>query len=182
MAVCILFCMLHVSLSVTPLNQIQAKKRRCLPPAAHLQYCAKLLCTLLSDCSANFVMCPCVCHSCLIGMRPVMWRVENTMTNHYTPPISIPFCTYCAECVSPYCPCEHDPQLYTDCYDCTVKTGPLTFDLALARLVCNLTTLSSAGDLWGGVLISSPVRANTQKLSQKIILFLELRCIHFPPW
>lgn len=100
-------------------------------------------------------MCPCVWHSCLMGTRPLMWLAENIMTNHYTPPISIPLCAYHTGSISPYCPCAHDPVLYADCYDCTVKIEPLEYDLALAKLACDMTTFSTTADLWK-LLISSP--------------------------
>lgn len=68
----------------------------------------KLICTLFTHLSANFVMCPCVWHSCLIGMRAVMWLAGNIMTNHYTSPISIPL-NWIILCIShcKYNPCAH---------------------------------------------------------------------------
>lgn len=128
---------------------------------------------LLSDYRANVIMRPCVWPSWLIGMRAVIWLAGNILNNHYRPPIPISLtrfiCAYCTVSISRYCPCAHDPVIYTDCFDGTVKIRPTEFDLGLAKLAFNN-------------FVGAHFYTHTHTTLCQKMVFLELPFMNFSQW
>lgn len=122
-------------------------------------------------------MCPCVWHSCLIGIRVVMWRAENIMNNHYTPPISaplhrIPLCLVSALIVLV---CSW-PSTFTDRHDCAVR---IRFWFQPFRAGLWSDSNNSHNVLFGKAYFGA---LHTPMLSEKAQKLFSLSCgISFPP-